>query len=351
MRPRGLCCNASTLKWQTLDSGLGNLRTLVVIVNYRTADLAVAALRSLAPEALANVGTQVVVVDNASGDGSYEQVDAAIRQQGWSAWARAIASARNGGFAAGNNLAIDTVRATGRLAEYIWLVNPDAQVRPGSLGVLLNFMQQHPRAGIAGGSMEDASGHPWPYAFRFPSVWSEINDGLRLGLVSRLLDRRIVLQRMGHEPQRVDWICGANFMVRGAMVEQIGSLDDGYFLYFEETDYCRRAARAGWECWYVPQARVMHIVGQSTGLVADGRPQRRRPAYWFESRRRYFVKNHGRAYTMVADLAWMVCFATWRLRRFIQRKPDNDPPGMLVDFARHSVFQHPWLGVRQDRVK
>jgi N-acetylglucosaminyl-diphospho-decaprenol L-rhamnosyltransferase len=328
-------------------AALGTVRTLVVIVNYRTAELAVAALRSLEPEVLANAGTHVVVVDNASGDGSYEHIDAAIQERGWSAWARAIASSSNGGFAAGNNIAIDAMHAAGERAEFVWLVNPDAQVRPGALDALLKFMQEHPGAGIAGGSMEDGSGHPWPYAFRFPSVWSEINDGLRLGVVSCLLDRYSLLQRMGDEPQRVDWICGANFMIRAAMIGQIGSLDDGYFLYFEETDYCRRAARAGWECWYVPRARVMHIAGQSTGLGVNGtQPQRRRPAYWFESRRRYFLKNHGRVYALVADLTWLTCFATWRLRRFIQRKPDHDPPGMLADFTRHSSLMRPLLGMQ-----
>jgi N-acetylglucosaminyl-diphospho-decaprenol L-rhamnosyltransferase len=312
------------------------MHTLVVIVNYRTADLAVAALRSLEPEVRAHAGTHVVVVDNASGDGSYERIDATIRERGWSDWVRAIASSSNGGFAAGNNIAINAAHAAGECPEFVWLINPDAQVRPGALDALLKFMQQHPRAGIAGGSMEDESGHPWPYAFRFPSLWSEIDDGLRLGVVSRLLDQSIVLQRMGDEPQRVDWICGANFMIRGSLIEQIGRLDDGYFLYFEETDYSRQAARAGWECWYVPSARVMHIAGQSTGVTSASHTPRRRPQYWFDSRRRYFLKNHGRLYAMLADLLWLSGFALWRVRRRVQRRPDHDPPGMWRDFLSHS---------------
>lgn len=314
--------------------------TLIAVVNYRTAELTVACLRSLAGEAAGQPGTRVVVVDNASGDGSAETIQHAADQAGWGDWVRVIASPVNGGFAAGNNLAVRSVWAEGVRPQHVWLVNPDAQVRPGALAELLSFMQRHPHAGIVGGSLEDESGAPWPYAFRFPSVWSEIDDGLRLGIVSRWLAGRSIVRAMGDEPQRVDWISGANFMIRGELLESIGLMDERYFLYFEETDYCLQARRAGWECWYVPAARVMHIAGQSTGITQKA-PRRRRPAYWFESRRRFFVKSYGRAYALLADLAWMSCYSLWRMRRVLQGKPDQDPPGMLGDFARHSLVLHP----------
>lgn len=311
-------------------------RALVVIVNYRTADLVVACLRSLQAEIAAHPGCTVTVVDNASADGSVETIRAAIDAQGWGGWAQVIASPANGGFAAGNNVAIRTALAQAPRPALIWLVNPDTLVRRGTLAALLVFMDGHPRAGIAGGSLEDENGKHWPYAFRFPSLWSEIDDGLRLGVVSRWLARKRIVRRMGDEPARVDWISGANFMVRTALIDAIGLMDAGYFLYFEEVDYCRQTQRAGWECWYVPDARVLHIAGQSTGISSKPQAQRRRPAYWFESRRRYFIKNHGRWYAMAADLLWLPGFALWRLRRWVQRKPDHDPPDLLVDFARHS---------------
>lgn len=317
-----------------------SVSTLIAIVNYRTPELTIACLRSLAAEVPTQSAARVAVVDNASGDGSVEKVRAAIDAAGWRDWAQVIASPVNGGFAAGNNLAIRTAWAAGERPQQVWLVNPDAQVRPGALATLLDFMQRHPRAGIIGGSLENEHGEPWPYAFRFPSVWSEIDGGLRLGIVSRWLRRRGAVRRMGDEPERVDWISGANFMIRSELIDRIGLMDEGYFLYFEETDYCLQAGRAGWECWYVPSARVMHIAGQSTGITGKA-SRRRRPAYWFESRRRFFVKNYGRAYTWLADLAWMSGYTLWRLRRPLQGKPDHDPPGMLVDFARHSVVLRP----------
>lgn len=311
-------------------------RALVVIVNYRTADLVVACLRSLQAEIAAHPGCTVTVVDNASADGSVETIRCAIDAEGWSAWVRMIASPTNGGFAAGNNVAIRAALAQVPRPEYVWLVNPDTLVRRGALAALLAFMVRQPCAGIAGGSLEDENGDHWPFAFRFPSLWGELDSGLRLGFVSRLLARHNIVRRMADEPTQVDWISGANFMLRTALIDAIGLMDDGYFLYFEETDYCQQARRAAWECWYVPDARVLHLVGQSTGVSSKAQLQRRRPAYWFESRRRYFIKNHGRWYAMAADLLWLLGFALWRLRRWVQRKPDHDPPHLLVDFARHS---------------
>ena len=311
-------------------------RALIVIVNYRTAALVVACLRSLHPEIAEHPGCAVTVVDNNSADGSVEKIRAVVEAEGWGGWVRVIASPTNGGFAAGNNVAIRAALAQAVRPAYIWLVNPDTLVRRGALNALLTLMEAHPRAGIAGGSLEEANGQRWPYAFRFPSLGSEINDGLRLSLVGRWLARYSVARRMGDEVVRVDWISGANFMLRTTLIDAIGLMDEDYFLYFEETDYCLQAQRAGWECWYLPQARVMHIAGQSTGITSDPRSKRRRPIYWFESRRRYYVKNHGHVYAMAADLLWLFGFTMWRLRRLIQRKPDHDPPGLLLDFARHS---------------
>lgn len=322
---------------------------LICIVNYRTAALTVACLRSLQPEAAAQGRTQVVVVDNASGDDSVPHIQAAIDNEGWRSWARVVASPRNGGFAAGNNDAVRAARTAAVPFDLVWLVNPDARVRPGALARLCAFMAEHPRAGIAGGSMEQGDGTRWPLAFRFPSVFGEIEGGVRLGLVSRLLANHAVGRVMGDEPRRTDWICGANFMVRATVIEQIGLMDEGYFLYFEETDYCREAHKAGWECWYVPDARVLHIAGQSTGVTGAEASMRRRPGYWFESRRRYYVKQHGRAYAALADAAWLASHALWRLRCLLQRKPRNEPPHLLRDFIAHSIWRHPGADVHVQR--
>src|SRR4029453_12548636 len=115
-------------------------------------------------------------------------------------------------------------------------------------------------------------------------------------------------------------------------------MDEGYFLYFEEVDFCLRANRSGWPCWYVPQSRVMHIAGQRTGVSSRERKLRRMPAYWFASRSRYFVKNHGLVYARMADIAFGVGLTIWMLRRPLTRRRNTDPPGLLADFWRTSVL-------------
>jgi GT2 family glycosyltransferase len=129
-------------------------------------------------------------------------------------------------------------------------------------------------------------------------------------------------------------------IVRRQVFADVGLLDAGFFLYYEEVDFCLNARRAGWSAWYVPSSRVVHLGGRSTGVTGASAASRRRPRYWFESRRRYFVKNHGRLYAFAADLAWAAGFAVWRVRRVVQRKPDRDPPYLLWDFVRWNFLPH-----------
>jgi len=314
------------------------LPLFVVIVNYRTSSLTIDCLRSLVDEVKSLPGTRVVVVDNASGDDSVEKIGFAIDTEGWRDWALLLPSDHNGGYAFGNNFAIRPVLQSPNPPPYFLLLNPDTLVRPGALKALIDFMDRHPDVGIAGSSFEEADGKPWPIAFRFPTVLSELNDGLRLGVVSKLLSKWVVVRQMTDEQCQVDWLPGASMMIRRQVFESVGLMDEEYFLYYEETDFCLQAKRAGWSCWYVPQSRVMHIAGQSTGVTERTGPPKRLPKYWFDSRRRFFVKNHGLLYAALADATWLFSFILWRWRRVIQRKLDPDPPALLWDFFRNSVF-------------
>jgi hypothetical protein len=316
--------------------------TLVVIVNYRTAALVVDCLRSLQDEvakASRRFGpVSVIVVDNASGDGSPDQIEEAIASRGWANWAQLRRLPRNGGFAWGNNAAIRHASESDGTPDFVWLLNPDTIVRPGALVSLLEFLQSHPQAGLAGSRLEDPDGTVQRSAFRFPSLPAEVDNGLRLGLATRLLARRVVAPEPPGEATPTDWLSGASLMIRWAVIQEIGLLDEGYFMYFEETDFCRRAYRAGWRCWYVPQSRVVHLVGQASGINA-GQQNKRRADYWFHSRRRYFLKHLGKIRTAAADGLFMIGFATWRLRRRLQKKADPDPAMFLSDFARWSVWR------------
>jgi N-acetylglucosaminyl-diphospho-decaprenol L-rhamnosyltransferase len=308
----------------------------VVIVNYNTAPLVVDCLRSLRDEA-EELGLAVAVVDNASSDGSAERLHEAVAENGWGDWVELIDAGRNGGFAAGNNVALRRLLAGAVPPEFILLLNPDTVVRPGAVARLIDFLDARPAAGIAGSRLENPDGTAQRAAFRFPSVAGEFENGLRFGAVSRLLARAVVAPPPRAEAHPADWVCGASLLIRSAVLERVGLLDEGFFLYFEEVDLCRRARAAGWECWHVPESRVVHLVGQATGMNAP-RPTRRVPAYWLAARRRYFLKHHGRLRTLAADLMWALGRASWRVRRRLQRKPDPDPPHLLADFVRYNLL-------------
>jgi GT2 family glycosyltransferase len=306
----------------------------IVIVNYRTPALVRDCLRSLAVEIESLDGCRVTVVEGGSGDGSAEYLAAAIRDGGWADRVELLPLAENRGFAAGNNAALRRLLGRPLPPDYVLLLNPDTVVRPGAVRALVAFLDAHPAVGIAGSRLENPDATPQRSAFRFPSVASEFEAGMRLGLISRLLRRRLVAPPVRDDCHRTDWVAGASALVRREVFESVGLLDEGYFLYYEETDFCLRARRAGWACWYVPTSRVVHLVGQSSGVTTPNRAPRRLPRYWFESRCRYFRSNHGLLYLWLATAAWLVGFALWRVRARIQRKPNRTPAYFVRDLVR-----------------
>ncbi|MFC3117450.1 glycosyltransferase family 2 protein [Jhaorihella thermophila] len=134
---------------------------------------------------------------------------------------------------------------------------------------------------------------------------------------------------------RADWTAGASLMIRREVLDQVGTFDEAYFLYFEETDLCLRGARAGWSCYYVPESRVVHVGSVSTGLKSAERT----PQYWFDSRLYYFIKNHGRLYATAATLAWIAGAGIWTVNRTLTRKPDRHRKGHMADLVSHALRQ------------
>lgn len=316
------------------------MKILVVIVNWRTADLTVDCLRSIAEEAEALPGMRVVVTDNASGDGSVERIRAVIDEQSWGSWASVLPLEKNGGFAYGNNGALRPALTGPDKPDFIYLLNPDTIAFPGAVRELGHFLTAHPKVGIVGGRAENRDGSVRRTMFRFHSVAGELESSLRLGIATRLLRQYMYAPPVPETPAPGDWVSGASMMIRREVFEQIGLLDEGYFMYFEETDFCFRAKRASWEVWYVPQSRIIHLVGQSSGVTGVQRAAKRRPRYWFDSRRRYFLHNYGAARKILADVAWAGGFAVSNLLRTIRRRPRTDPPWLWWDFVRYNLI--PW---------
>jgi N-acetylglucosaminyl-diphospho-decaprenol L-rhamnosyltransferase len=151
-----------------------------------------------------------------------------------------VTAPKNGGFAYGNNVALQHACAAGP-PRYLHMLNPDTIVRNGAIGALFRFLETHREVGIAGSGLENPDGSQWQYAFRFPSALSELEEGLRFWLTSRWLRRWAVAWPMTSLAQAVDWVSGASMMIRWSVIDQIGGFDENYFLYFEETDFCWRA--------------------------------------------------------------------------------------------------------------
>lgn len=314
------------------------MKLLIVIVNYCTPKLAIDCLRSIESQVHEIGSCKVSLVDGHSPDDSVKILDHAITMNGWRGWVDFVPLEINGGFAFGNNEAIKPYIDGHDKPDFVLLLNPDTLSRPNAIIDLLRYMEKNPQIGIAGSRTEFPDGSAQTSAFRFPGVASEFEGNIRFGPVSKLLDKYIVAPPPPDEEVDADWVVGASMIIRREVIEKIGLLDDHYFMYYEEVDFCLRARRAGFKIRYVPQSKIVHLIGQASGVTSKSTQNKRRPAYWFDSRRRYFTKNYGLAYALLADLSAAFGFALWRVRRFIQRKPDPDPKHFLLDFIRHSVF-------------
>ncbi|UJR80564.1 glycosyltransferase family 2 protein [Sandaracinus amylolyticus] len=276
----------------------------IVVLNYRTPELTLDCVASLAPQIGAR--RRVLVVDNASADGSADRIERAIEERGWGEWAQVLRSPINGGFAAGNNFGLRHARVHCPAEAYV-LLNSDTVVSEGALDALVAGMRAHPEAGLVGPRFDTADGELDVSAFRDHTPISELEVAASTGIVSRLLSRVRVPTPVAsaERPFYPQWLGFACVLVRREVLAEIGGLDEGFFMYFEDADYCRRVRAAGWKMLYWPSARVIHLGGGSSGFsTREGMPKRL-PRYYFESRARYFARHHGRTGPLRANLAWM----------------------------------------------
>lgn len=317
---------------------MSSASVLCVILNYRTAKMTLDAAEA-ALTAMRGIDGGLVLVDNDSRDGSYERMAAHVAASGWDegggegARVRVIQAGRNGGFGAGNNAGMRAGLPDGRRPDYIYVLNSDAFPAADAIAALRDHLDATPQAGMAGSHIHGPEGDTHLTTFRFPSIASEFEGAIRLGPVSRLFANRKVPLETPAETRPVDWLAGASLMMRRAMIDEIGGFDETYFLYFEETDLCLRAARAGYRTDFVPASRVAHIGSVSTGMKTWARV----PGYWFDSRWHYFASNHGRAYAALASLAHLAGGGAHALRSALTGRDSGVAPGFLRSLAAHDL--------------
>ncbi|EAQ25687.1 glycosyltransferase family 2 protein [Roseovarius sp. 217] len=300
-------------------------RVLTIVLNWRTPDMSLKAADA-ARHAMQGIAGEIVLVDNDSGDGSFEAMQAGVAD--WDR-VRVVQSGHNGGFGAGNNAGMRAGLSDGTRPDYVYILNSDAFPAPDAIAALLSHLEATPQTGLAGSYIHGPDGAAHVTCFRFPSILGEFEGAARIGPISRLLRNAAVPLPVPQTSQTVDWLAGASLMIRQDVLDQIGGFDEEFFLYFEETDLCLRAARAGWRTDFVANSRIEHIGSVSTGMKHWDRV----PAYWFASRRYYFTKNHGAAYLALVTLAHLLGAGLGTLWRFIRRKGAGRPPHFLRDLV------------------
>jgi len=243
------------------------MKLLVVITSYRARDLTFQCLKSLEGEVEANPGMKVGICDNGNEDDTAEFLDRAITENNWQEWAYILPVMPNRGFAGGSNVVLNDALNSGSGYNFFLLLNADTIVRPGAIATMLNVFRENPDTGIVGPRIEGIEGDPQVSCFNYISPISEIIRSACTGPVTRLLKRWDVPIQPEISPARPDWTSFCCAIIRKEVIDQVGVLDEGYFLYFDDIDYCRSARNAGWQIVHEPQAVVVHYEGQSNPVA------------------------------------------------------------------------------------
>ncbi|MAW61608.1 MAG: family 2 glycosyl transferase [Planctomycetes bacterium] len=280
------------------DTIPGSYKLAVVLLNYRTPDLIVQCLESLVPQ-IDPDQARVVVVDNHSEDGSAAKIQAAVRDNDWSERVTVLESGHNGGFSFGNNYGVRRIDA-----ELYLLLNSDTFLREGALAELVGAADQHPQAAMLSPRLEWPDETPQESTFTFHRPAWELIHSAGTGLVSKAFRRYTVARPVCDRPSDFEWTSFACVMIRKSLFDEIGLLDEGYFMYFEDVDFCRRAHAAGAEVLHWPQARVVHLRGGSSDVKSSIAERKRPPRYFYASRARYYKKFYGRSGLFFTNLLW-----------------------------------------------
>lgn len=275
-------------------------RLTIVIINFRTANLVVDCLATLDGQVKPGVD-EVVIVDNFSGDDSADTIERAIHDQSWDTWVRLVRSPVNGGFSAGNNVGIQASDADAYL-----LLNSDTLVHPGAIDAMLEGFRQRPDAGLLSPRLLLGNGELHENCYRFLTPLSEFAFATGTGLLARFLMIPETCLPVVNEPSEAEWTSFACVLIRREVIEQVGLMDEGYFMYFEDQDYCRMARLANWKIINWPSAVVVHLQGQSSPVRSLTAARKRRPRYYYASRNRYFAKFYSVPGMWLTNLLWML---------------------------------------------
>lgn len=251
----------------------------IIIVSWNVADLLRGCLFSI-DENRGDLDLEVIVVDSASSDNSVAMM------QNEFPWVTLLACGENVGFPRGNNLGLE--QANGR---YLLLLNPDTVVLDDALSKMMAYMQQNPEVGVLGCQLLNKDGTVQSSKRRFPTMTTAFFESTWLETVapSGVLASYYAQDLPDNSVNDVDWVMGACMLAPRQVVEEVGGMDEAYFMYSEELDWCRRIKDSGWRVVYYPEAQIIHYVGQSSDQAVVARH-----INFQQAKLRYFRKYHGR---------------------------------------------------------
>ncbi|WP_164876156.1 glycosyltransferase family 2 protein [Falsirhodobacter deserti] len=306
----------------------------VIVVNYGTADLAVAAVESVLSRTHDRHSVEVHLVDNASPGGDAETLKLAAAQREWGDRVVLWLEDENRGFGRGNNVVLEALNQRATPPDYIFLLNPDASLENDCLTILALFMDENPQVAAAGAQIVRPDVGAVTAAFRFPGMASEFCEGLSIGGVSRLFASRQVALPADLPRQKIGWASGAAVMIRFKAAREVGFFDPDFFLYYEETELMWRLHKAGSEIWFVPEARISHVAGAATGMQGGTHRSKEQPSYWYDSWRLYYVKTLGLSGARRVALARFLGFVVNAGVRTLMGRQVRGPLNFRRDFSR-----------------
>lgn len=296
----------------------------ICVVNYKTPSMTVECLESV----LAVTPSQalVTVIDSHSEDGSFEKIRKWVSMTGVSGRVSVLQLPANKGFSHAYNAAIQAKKA-----DFYLLLNSDTIVQPGAIQALLDAARRKPSAGLFGPRLEWRDGRAQESCFRDFTALGEFVSVAATGVVSAMFRNHVVaipVQDIEFEPQ---WLSFAAVMIRDEVIGKIGLLDEEFFLYFEDSEYCYRARSGGWTPLYVPAARVVHLRGGSSDLKSKTAATQRLPRYYYASRARYFRLRHGTLGPVAANLGWYAGRTISFVREVVERRKPRVPASAWKD--------------------
>ncbi len=290
-----------------------DFKLAVIIINYKTPNLVVDCLDSLLPE-LGSLSAKVLVIDNDSADDSVPTLTKWIVENDSDDKVELIAAEHNSGFSGGNNVGLKLIKA-----EYYLLLNSDTLVREGSIKALLKTADENLQAGLISPRLEWPDEVPQESCFRFHTPFSELIASAATSFVTRVLRNYIVAQPVIEHKEYYQWTSFACVLIRSEVIEQIGLLDEHFFMYYEDVEFCYRANNTGWKILNTPDSRVVHLRGGSSPVKGNKKLRKRLPRYYYESRTRYFYLLYGYTGLFTANTLWSVGYLIALLRSSVSK--------------------------------